>query len=158
MKSIRFFAVLMSAVVSLGAQAAPLVFNSFIDDVLAGNIVKTDSFKCLLTTAAYVENRDTHTRRSDVTNEVSGAGYTAGGAASTLTVTKDLANDRVTVTLGAQVYASSTLTARKQVCYKSRGGAATADELVFVNDFLVDKVSAAQTFTINASTLHLITP
>lgn len=148
----------MLGVVSFGAHAASMVYNSLMDDVWTGNVVKTDSFKCMLTTSAYTENRDTHTKRSDVTNEVTGTGYTAGGAASTLTVTKDTTNDRVTLTIGAQVYSGSTITARKQVCYKSRGGASSADELVFVNDFGTDKVSTSSNFTINATTIHFNTP
>jgi hypothetical protein len=61
-------------------------------------------------------------------------------------------------TIGSQSYASSTITARKQVCYKSRGGASSADELVFVNDFGSDVTSTAGTFTVNASTIHFNTP
>jgi hypothetical protein len=35
----------------------------------------------LLTTSTYSPNQDTHTVRSDVTNEVTGTGYTAAGVA-----------------------------------------------------------------------------
>lgn len=146
------------ALAAFASQATTLVYDSFLDDVMAGNIVKTDTFKCVLTTSAYTENRGTHTKRSDVTNEVSGTGYTAGGASTTLTVTKDTTNHRVTLTIGSQSYASSTISARKQVCYKSRGGASSADELVFVNDFGSDVTSTAGTFTVNASTIHFNTP
>lgn len=149
---------LAATVVAIPAQAASLVYNSFLDDVFAGAIVKTDTIKCMLTTSAYTENKDTHTKRSDITNEVTGTGYTAGGAATTFTVTKDTANDRITITVGAQTYASSTITARKQVCYKSRGGASSADELLLVNDLGSDVVSTAGTFTVNASTIHFNTP
>ena len=38
-----------------------------------------DTFKCMLVTASYTPNFETHTNKSDVTNEVSGTGYTAGG-------------------------------------------------------------------------------
>lgn len=147
-----------AAAIAIPAQAASLVYNSMLDDVFAGAIVKTDTIKCMLTTSAYTENKDTHTKRSDVTNEVTGTGYTAGGAATTFTVTKDTANDRITITIGAQTYASSTITARKQVCYKSRGGASSADELLLVNDFGSDVISTAGTFTVNASTIHINTP
>lgn len=147
-----------AAAIAIPAQAASLVYNSMLDDVFAGAIVKTDTIKCMLTTSAYTENKDTHTKRSDVTNEVAGTGYTAGGAATTFTVTKDTANDRITITIGAQTYASSTITARKQVCYKSRGGASSADELLLVNDFGSDVMSTAGTFTVNASTIHINVP
>jgi hypothetical protein len=41
------------------------------------------------------------------------------------------------------------------VYYKRRGGAATADELIMVNDFGSDVSSTAATFTLNASTLRI---
>lgn len=140
------------------AHAADTVFNSFLDDVFAGSIVKTDTFKCLLTTSAYTENIDTHTKRSDVTNEVTGTGYTAGGNTVTLTFTKDTTNDRNTITVPQTSWPNSTITARKMVCYKSRGGLASADELFFVNDFGADVSTTNGTFTVNASTIHFNTP
>lgn len=40
----------------------------------------TDVLKLLLTTSTFTPNQDTHQYKSSVTNEVSGTGYTAGGA------------------------------------------------------------------------------
>lgn len=134
-----------------------LIFNSVIRDMATGAVdFDTDTFWVMLTTSAYTENKDTHTRRSDVTNEVSGPGYTAGGQVVTATVgAVDTVNDRVEVTLGAGSWPTSTITARKAVYYKRRGGAATADELVAVNDFGSDVVSNSGAFTVNASTLRI---
>lgn len=134
---------------------ASFIFNSAIRDVLVGNIdYDTDTFKVMLTTSAYTENKDTHTKRSDVTNEVTGTGYTAGGASTTVTVAAvDTANDDVEITIGAASWVSSTITARKAVIYKSRGGAASADELVAVVDFGSDVISSSGTFTLTASVI-----
>lgn len=134
-----------------------LIYNSAVRDNVVGGIdFDTDTFRVMLTTSAYTENKDTHTKRSDVTNEVTGTGYTAGGAVATVTVAAvDTANDRVVITIGAVSWASSTITARKAVVYKSRGGAATADELVCVIDFVTDVVSTAGTFTLSASAITL---
>lgn len=133
-----------------------LIFNSALDDAARGAIDwDTDSFKCLLVTSAYAPNKDTHLKRSDVTNEVSGTGYTAGGAAATVGVTKDTANDRIDISLGAVSWASSTITARGAVYYKSRGGAASADELVAYIDFLSDIISTSGNFALTASTLRI---
>ena len=134
---------------------ASLIYNSFIRDVLVGNIdMDTDTFKVMLTTSAYTENKDSHDKRDDVTNEVTGTGYTAGGASTTVTVAAvDTANDDVEITIGAASWATSTITARKAVVYKSRGGASSADELVCVIDFGSDVVSTAGTFTLTASTI-----
>ncbi len=134
-----------------------LNYNSAIRDIATGAIdFDTDTFWVMLVTSGYSENKDTHTKRSDITNEVSGAGYTAGGQAVTVTVNAiDTVNDRVDVTLGGATWPSSTITARKAVYYKRRGGAATADELIAVNDFGADVVSSSGTFTLNASTFRI---
>jgi hypothetical protein len=131
---------------------ASILFNSFVDDVMRGNIdCDTDVFYALITSSAYTEDQDAHTKRSDVTNEITGTGYTAGGKAVSVTVTKDTANNRVTVSFGSTNWTSATMTGRKAVYYKRRGGADTADELVGVNDFGSDVVATAGTFTLNAS-------
>lgn len=133
-----------------------LIYNSFFEDLARGAIdLDSDTFKVMLVTSGYAENKDTHTKRSDVTNEVSGTGYTAGGAAVTITITKDTANDRLDVTLGGASWPSATIAGRKAVYYKSRGGAASADELIAVNDFGSDVTSTAGTFTLNSSTLRI---
>jgi len=135
---------------------ASLIYNSFWDDVIRGAVdVDAVTVKVMLVTSSYTENKDTHTKRSDVTNEVSGVGYTTGGVTSAVTVTKDTANDRVDIALGQVSWPSSTITARKAVYYVSRGGAASADELIAVNDFGSDVVSSGGTFTLNASTVRL---
>jgi hypothetical protein len=134
---------------------ASLIYNSFLEDLARGAIdMDTDTFKVMLVTSAYTENKDTHTKRSDITNEVTGTGYTAGGNTSAITVTKDTANDRLDITLGAVSWPSSTITARKAVYYKSRGGASSADELVAVNDFGSDVTSTGATFSLALSTVR----
>jgi hypothetical protein len=135
---------------------ASLLYNSAVDDMARGAIdFDTDTFKVLLVTSSYTPDKDTHDKRNDVTNEVSGTGYTAGGVTSVCTVTKDTANDRVTLSFAAVSWASSTITARGAVIYKSRGGASSADELVAYNDFGSDVASASGTFTVSASVITL---
>jgi hypothetical protein len=115
----------------------------------------TDTFKVLLVTSSYTPNKDTHDKRDDVTNEVSGTGYTAGGVTSACTVTKDTANDRVTLSFAAVNWATSTITARAAVIYKSRGGTSSADELVCYVDFGGDVSSSSATFSLGSSTITL---
>jgi len=135
---------------------ASLIYNSAIDDMAKGAIdFDTDTFKILLVTSSYTPNKDTHDKRDDVTNEVSGTGYTAGGATSACTVTKDTANDKVTISFAATSWATSTITARGAVVYKSRGGASSADELVCYIDFGADVSSSAATFSVGSSTITL---
>jgi hypothetical protein len=135
---------------------ASLVYNSFFDDVLRGNInPEADTFFVMLVSSAYTEDKDAHTKRSNVTNEIAGTGYVAGGQAATATIAKDNATDRVTITFAAVNWPTSTITARKAVYYKRRGGAASADELVGVNDFGSDVTSTAGTFALPAATLTI---
>ena len=135
---------------------ASLVYNSAIYDVVRGPIdFDTDTFKVMLVTSAYTPSQDNHDKRDDVTNEVSGTGYTAGGVTTACTVTQDNANDRVTLSFASASWATSTITARGAVIYKSRGGAASADNLVCYIDFGADVVSTAATFTLGSSTITL---
>lgn len=133
-----------------------LIYNRGLEHLARGQIdFDTDTFRVLLTTSAYTPDKDSHDFRNDVTNEVAGAGYTAGGNVATVTVTLDTANDRIDISLGGTTWPASTITARQAVYYKARGGASTADELIAVVDFGSDIVSSAGTFTLTASTLRI---
>lgn len=135
---------------------ASLIFNKALEAWARGSIdFDTDSFKVMLTTSAYTEDKDAHDFRNDVTNEVTGTGYTAGGNSATVGVTLDTANDRIDISLGGTTWPSSTITARKAVYYKARGGVSSADEVIAVNDFGSDVVTSSGTFTLNASTLRI---
>lgn len=105
----------------------------------AGGIDSETAMKGLLVDDTYTPNFDTHAFRSSVTNEVSGTGYTTGGVVLTTT----------TLAVGSPSagvlkydhddpqWASSTITnAMALVEYYARGGAATADELHLLLDFV----------------------
>jgi hypothetical protein len=135
---------------------ASLIYNSCIDDMARGAIdFDTDTFKVMLVTSSYTPNKDTNDKRDDVTNEVTGTGYTAGGVTSACTVTKDTANDKVTLGFAAASWSTATITARGAVYYKSRGGASSADELVAYVDFGGDVASTGATFSLGSSTITL---
>ena len=127
---------------------ASLIFDSYLDDVARGNIAPaTDTFYAMLVTAAYTPNKGTHTKRSNVTNEVSGAGYAAGGAEVDATLSLDTTNHRLELTLNNVVWPNASIAARAAVIYKRRGGAASADELVGYVDFGADVTSTNGDFT-----------
>jgi hypothetical protein len=132
---------------------ASLIYNSCLNDMARGSIdFDTDTFKVMLVTSTYSPNKDTHTKRSDVTNEVGASGtYASGGSASVCTVTNDTANDRITMAFASVNWTTATITARAAVIYKSRGGASSADELVAYVDFGADITSTADTFTVTFS-------
>ena len=137
---------------------ASFIYNSFWDDVARGNIdCDTDTFYGMLVTSTYTAaaDKDAHLKRSSVTNEITATGYTAGGAASAVTVVKDTANDRETITFAPINWTSFTGTARGCVYYKRRGGASSADELVAINDFGTDVTITAATFTVANSVITI---
>lgn len=119
-------------------------------NIAKGNVdLDTDTFKVLLTTSTYTPNQDTHAYRSDVTNEVTGTGYTAGGATlSGVAVTYDSGTNQVRVKWTSPTWSTATITARTAVIYKSRGGASSADELVAYCTEASDITSTAATFTL----------
>lgn len=131
---------------------ASFLYNSAKVKIFTGVIdLDTDTFKVMLLTSSYTPDRDSHVFRSDLTNEVSGTGYTAGGATlASVTVTQDNTNDRAVFDAADTTWSSSTIAAaRYAVIYKSRGGAASADELVCLIDFASDRSSDGGPFTIS---------
>lgn len=135
---------------------ASVIYTSVLRDISTGAVdMDTDSFKVMALGAAYTESKN-HTKRSDLTNEVSGTGYIAGGNGITVTVTLDTVNNRVDISLGGTTWPSSTISgAQKFAVYKFRGGAASADELVALIDNGTPVSTTAGTLTLTASTLRL---
>lgn len=111
----------------------------------------TGTFKFMLVSAVPSEaNLDAWTVRSDVTNEISGAGYTAGGVAVTLTVgATDTTNNRVAVTPSnlSPGWTTATLSAVGGWLYKVVGSAAT-DQLIGFVDFSGTVTSTASNYNV----------
>jgi hypothetical protein len=108
-----------------------------------------DTINAILVTSAYTPNIDTHDFRNDITNEVVGTGYTAGGQAlASKVVSIDTTNDRAVFDSNDPQWTTATITARAVVLAKIRGGASSADELAGYWDFGSDVTSTAGTFTI----------
>lgn len=130
---------------------ANVIYNSFKRDIMNGSLdLDTDTIKVMLVTSSYTPDQDTHAKRADITNEVSGAGYTAGGATlANKAVTVDNTDNEGVFDADDVTWSSSTITARGAVLYKSRGGAASADELLCYFDFGSDQISSSGNFTIS---------
>jgi len=59
---------------------ANVIYNRFKRDIANGNVeLDSDTTKVMLVTSAYTPDQDAHDNRDDITNEVSGTGYTAVG-------------------------------------------------------------------------------
>lgn len=124
------------------------LYGSFPAQALAGINWSTDTIKVALATSTYTPDQDAHDFFNDVTNEVVGTGYTAGGAT--------LASKTVNYTAGTNTQAfdaadvawtTSTITARYAIIYKSTGTGSTSPLIGYV-DFGADVVSTAGTFAI----------
>lgn len=114
--------------------------------------------KVLMATDSYTPDFNADNFRDDVTNEVTGTGYTAGGVVITST--------ELTVATGVLTYdaadaswSSSTISnAMAAVGYFARGGASSADELVFLSDFVTAASTTNGTFLVqwNASGIFTV--
>lgn len=136
---------------------ASVLYNSFLVDRDKGLIdLDLNTIKVMLVTSTYVPNIDTHTKRSDVTNEVVGSGYVAGGETlTTTTVTQDNTNNKSVFDADNVTWATSTITARGAVLYKSTG-LNTTDNLIAYIDFTTDQISSAGNFTITWDALGIL--
>lgn len=108
-----------------------------------------DTIKVSLHTVSYVPDQDAHDFFDDLTNEISGTGYTAGGAAlGGKTLTYDAATNRVRCKASNTAWTTSTFGPfRIAVVYKDTGVVGTSPLLTYI-DFGADISVASGTFTI----------
>lgn len=133
---------------------ADLKYNSFKQELLQGvHNFDSDTYGLMLVTDAYTPLA-THSKRSDVTNEVVGTGYTTSGQA--LTGLASSGGATASVDANDVTWSSSTITARAAVLYKRNGGAASADELVFYFDFGSNQSSSNGDFVVQINTSGLL--
>lgn len=134
---------------------ASFIYQAFWDHINAADIdIAADTFYAMLTTSGYTPDKDAHDYRDDITNEVSGTGYSAGGVAVTMTPTRDDVEDQQLWTFSETTISTVTITGIRQVVYyKSRGGAASADELVAVADLGADIDRTSQDFVIPSAAI-----
>jgi len=114
--------------------------------------------KCMLLTSSASPDQETWNDKADVTNEVSGTGYTAGGAALASKAVTEAT--RVTKFDADDVeWTSSTIIARYAVLYDGTPGAEADQCLLIWLDFGEDKSSENGTFKIqwNASGIFTFT-
>ena len=128
---------------------ADVIYNSFKQKIMDGSIdLDTDTIKVALVTSAYTVSQDDHEDYADITNEVSGTGYTAEGATlASKTVTKDNTDNECVFDAADVTWAGSTITARGAIVYKDSGTAATSWFICYF-DFGADKTSTAGDFKI----------
>lgn len=104
----------------------------------------TDTIKVMLMTASYTPDQDVHDFRDDLgANEVAASGsYVAGGATiGSRSISYDAASNEVRLIGGDVAWTGFTGAFRYAVVYKSRGGAASADELIGYSDLGAQSVT-----------------
>lgn len=142
-------------------MASVAKFNSFLKNQFNGTAVvdfDTDTIKVMLTTSTYVPSASTHDFKDDVTNEVTGTNYTAGGTA---VGTKTLTESAGVVTFdGADITWTQSATgfanARYAVIYKDTGVAATSPLIGFI-DFTADKGNTSGDLTLQFAATGVFT-
>ena len=112
-----------------------------------------DRFKVMLVTSAYTPDFGTHDFKADVTNEVVGTGYTAGGESLT-SVTLTQSGGTITFDAADVTWTSSTITARGAVIYDD---SLASDPLIAYIDFGADKSSSAGDFVLSFNASGIFT-
>lgn len=118
-------------------------FNKEID-------LDSDTIKVALVGSGYTPNQDTHQYFSDVTSEVTGTGYTAGGVTlANKTVVYNAATNQLVFDADDVVIPNSTITARYAVIYDASPASNATRPLIGYVDFTSDQSSTAGNFTIS---------
>lgn len=133
------------AITFLNALKSDLALD--LDDTTA------DRFKVMLVTSSYTPDFGTHDFKADVTNEVTGTGYTAGGK-SLSSVTLTQSGGTITFDAADVNWESSTITARGAVVYDD---SLTNDPLICYIDFGADKTSAVGDFVLSFNASGIFT-
>lgn len=109
----------------------------------------SDSLKVMLCTSAYTPDQDTHQYKSQVTGEVVGTGYTAGGQVlAGVTVSYDAATNTIKLDADDPSWPGSTITARYAVFYDDTPSTAATKPLISYVDFGADIATTAGAFTL----------
>ena len=128
---------------------ANVIYNSFKAKIMDGSVdLDTDTVKVALVTSSYTPDQDAHDFFDDVTNEVVGTGYSAGGASlANKSVTQDNTDNEGVFDADDVTWSSSTITARGAVVYKSTGTPSTSALIAYL-DFSTDQISSNGNFVI----------
>jgi hypothetical protein len=108
---------------------AGFYFDACRGDLWAAKHDTAQAYKMMLVSAIPARSA---AKRSDIANEIAGAGYTAGGTAVTLTPSLNAGAHIESITHSQAQWVGVTIPAGVAggVVYRARGGAATADEVV----------------------------
>jgi len=122
---------------------------------------EADTIKVMLCTSSFTPDQDTMDYQDDITNEVSGTGYTAGGATlANASIGYTGATNVVKLDADDLTWETATITARYAVIVDTTPGSSSTNPVLGYVDFGEDKSSSGGDFTIqwNADGVFTITP
>lgn len=143
----------MPDVAKLYGKVFTSAFNKEID-------FNSDTIKAMLCTSTYVPDQDTHQYKSDVTNEITGTGYTAGGVTlANCVIAYDTSTNTLKLDADDFSWTGATFTARNLVIYDSTPGSDATRPLIMYVTFTADIPVTSSTFsvTVNAGGLCTVT-
>lgn len=118
-------------------------------------ILSTATVYAMLLTASYTPNA-AHSFRSNLTSEVSAAGYVAGGILCTVTVTRDDTTNKTIVKFNGPIFPAATFTAQYVAFYQRLGGASNADRVILIMNFGAPYSSGGNVFPVGDNTIEII--
>ena len=133
---------------------AAVVPNATKKAILDGEIdFGGDTFKVMLLTSSHSSNVDVQAFIDDISsNEISGTGYTAGGASlASSSTSQDNAGNEGVWDAADSTWSSATFTARFYAVYKDTGTPGTS-RIIFIEDMGSDQSPSAGDFTIQWNT------
>jgi len=126
---------------------ADIVYTSFKRRIGDGTFdMDADTFKCALFSSSHTPNA-ANAVFGDLTGEVTGTGYTAGGA-TLANVTWGIVDGKAVLDADDPSWTTATITARYAVIYKSGTANSLVNPLVCLLDFGADKGVTGGTFTV----------
>jgi hypothetical protein len=108
-----------------------------------------DDIRATLHTSGYTPDQDVHDYVNDLSNEITGTGYTAGGVALTgKTLTYTGATNKVALDASDAQWTTATLTARHCVVSDRQTGVTSTEPLLGYQNFGADFSSSGGTFLV----------
>lgn len=123
-----------------------LTLEKFLIDTL-GDSLEAEDGQLALVTDSYTPNFDTHNFHDDLTNEVTGTGYTAGGVAVTSTEIT-LSSGVLKLDAADTVFSTVTISSAEAGALTRWTGTSATSELVLLSDFGAPASATAANFTV----------
>lgn len=138
--------------------AHPVIYGKFLTSLYQAKVNFTsDPMYCMLCSNGYTPNQDTHQFLSDISHEVVGSGYFAGGQAVTgIDATYTGSTKKLVVSAGNLNWPSVTFSAAYAVLYMKSPQTATLQPLIGYVDFGGTQSPANQAFYINWPTSGIL--